>query len=234
MSGDVRTYGHWGRPVLAFPAEDGRAGDWQAHGLVDALRPLLDAGRLKLYCVDSDDGASWSDRSVPTEERARRHDGYEGWLLEHVLPGIDADCGGRQEVVAVGVSLGAFHAVNLALRHADRVPLAIGLSGNYEPATWRGWGDLGFAAFVHDPSAYVPQLHGEHLRWLQERLSLLLVVGEGAWEVHPTRALPSTRHLAHLLAQQGIRCELDVWGPDAPHDWPSWARQLAHHLPRFC
>jgi len=22
--------------------------------------------------------------------------------------------------------------------------------------------------------------------------------------------------------------------PDAAHDWSSWRRQLAHHLPRFC
>ena len=25
-----------------------------------------------------------------------------------------------------------------------------------------------------------------------------------------------------------------VWGFDSPHDWPSWQRQLSHHLPRFC
>ena len=26
---------------------------------------------------------------------------------------------------------------------------------------------------------------------------------------------------------------LDLWGHDVPHDWPSWRRQIAHHLPRF-
>ena len=33
---------------------------------------------------------------------------------------------------------------------------------------------------------------------------------------------------------KGIRHELDVWGYDVPHDWPSWQAQLRHHLPRFC
>ena len=37
-----------------------------------------------------------------------------------------------------------------------------------------------------------------------------------------------------LLGDRGIRCELDLWGHDVPHDWPSWRAQLAHHLPRFC
>ncbi|MGZ4335562.1 MAG: esterase family protein, partial [Gaiellaceae bacterium] len=27
--------------------------------------------------------------------------------------------------------------------------------------------------------------------------------------------------------------EVDLWGHDVPHDWPSWRRQLEHHLPRF-
>jgi esterase/lipase superfamily enzyme len=36
------------------------------------------------------------------------------------------------------------------------------------------------------------------------------------------------------LHAKGIRCEVDLWGYDVPHDWPSWRRQLAHHLPRFC
>ena len=69
--------------------------------------------------------------------------------------------------------------------------------------------------------------------WLRSRLSVLLVVGQGMWE-DSTGALPSTRHMAALLTGKGIRCDLDVWGYDIPHDWPSWRAQLAHHLPRFC
>ena len=62
---------------------------------------------------------------------------------------------------------------------------------------------------------------------------MLLVVGQGMWE-DTTGALPSTQHMAALLQEKGIHCELDEWGYDVPHDWSSWQRQLAHHLPRFC
>jgi esterase/lipase superfamily enzyme len=82
--------------------------------------------------------------------------------------------------------------------------------------------------------AYVGNLHGEHLDWLRGRINLLLVVGQGAWEVDPTGALPSTRAFAARLGEKGLRHELDVWGYDVPHDWPSWRAQLRHHLPRFC
>jgi hypothetical protein len=36
------------------------------------------------------------------------------------------------------------------------------------------------------------------------------------------------------VAEKGLRPELDLWGYDVPHDWPSWRNQIARHLPRFC
>jgi esterase/lipase superfamily enzyme len=231
--GTVIAYGHYGRPFLVFPSEQGRAWDFETHGMIEAVRPLIEAGRVKLYCVDSFDEHSWSNRSVSTEERARRHGGYESWIVHDVVPSIHADCGGPLEVATLGCSLGAFHAVLFALRRADLFPLAVGMSGNYDPSTWHGWGERGDAAYFANPVDFVPNLHGDHLDWLRGRLSVLLVVGQGQWE-DSTGSLPSTRHFAEVLRGKGIRCELDVWGHDVPHDWPSWRAQLAHHLPRFC
>jgi esterase/lipase superfamily enzyme len=233
--GTVITYGHWGRPVLAFPSEQGRAWDFENNGMVGAVADLLEAGRVKLYCVDSYDAASWSDSSAPVEERARRHGAYESWILDQVQSYIRDDCGGRPvDTITTGCSLGAYHALNFTLRRADLFPLAVGLSGNYDPLAWKPWGERGDAAYFNNPVDYVPNLNGDHLDWLRGRVSVLLVVGQGAWEVDPTGALPSTLRMAELLREKGIRHELDVWGYDTPHDWPSWRAQLAHHLPRFC
>jgi esterase/lipase superfamily enzyme len=232
--GTLIGYGHYGRPVLVFPSEQGRAWDFESNGMVDAVADLVDDGRVKLYCVDSADGFSWSNASEPIEERARRHGGYEQWVLNTVVPWIASDCGGSVEVATLGCSLGAYHAANIALRHADVFPLALCLSGNYDPTAWNAWGDPGDSTYFHNPMAYVGNLHGEHLDWLRSQVSLLLVVGQGSWEVDPTGSLPSTRAFAELLSSKGIRHELDVWGHDTPHDWPSWRAQLRHHLPRFC
>jgi esterase/lipase superfamily enzyme len=232
--GRVVRYGHWGRPVVAFPAERGTAYEFAEHGMLDAIGDLLEAGRVKLYCVDSNDGASWSDSSIPLEERARRHLSYEGWVINNVMPFVHHDMGGAGgETIALGVSMGAFHALNFGLKRADLFPVALGLSGNYDPSAWRGWGERGETFYFNNPMDYVSNLHGDHLGWLRDRLSVLLVCGQGQWE-DTTGALESTRRMAGLLSDKGIRCELDVWGHDIPHDWPSWRRQLAHHLPRFC
>ena len=232
--GTVIRYGHWGRPVVVFPSEAGRAWDYENNGMVAAVAPLIEAGRVKLYCVDSFDHATWSDRWLSLEERARRHGAYTSWITDQVAGFIGADSPGTSDAIGTGCSLGASHALQFALTRADLFPVAICLSGTYDPSGWHGWGERGEAAYFTNPTDSVPGLHGDHLDWLRSRLYLVLVAGQGAWETHPTGALPSTQHLAHLLGEQGIPHELDLWGHDVSHDWHWWQKQIAHHLPRFC
>ncbi len=230
----VAVYGHWGRPVLVFPSEQGRAADFANNGMVDAVSGLLEAGRVKLYCVDSYDSQSWAAKHRPLEDRARAHGGYRSWIVDQVAPFIAEDCGGIGEGIATaGCSMGAYHALNFALQRADLFPLALCFSGNYDPSGWDSWGERGDEAYFNNPVDYIPNLNGEHLDWLRTRLSILLVCGQGQWE-DTTGSLDSTRAMAGLLSAKGIRHELDLWGYDVPHDWPSWRAQWAHHLPRFC
>ena len=230
-AGTVAVFGHYGRPLLAFPSEAGKAYDWRDMGMIGAVESLIEAGRVKIYCVDSYHAASWANHSVSQEDSARQHGRYESWILDTVVPFIQQDTGG--EIITSGSSLGAFHAANFALKRADLFPLAICMSGNYDPSTWNAWGERGEATYFNNPIDYVANLGGEHLDWLRSRLSLEIVCGQGQWE-DTTGSLQSSRRLAGILAEKGIRHELDLWGYDVPHDWHSWRAQLAHHLPRFC
>src|SRR3954452_25552290 len=83
-AGTVIRYGHYGRPVLVFPSEGGRAWDYENNGMVGAVSHLVNDGRAKLYCVVSFDDASWSDRSVLIEERARRDQACQSCVTDHV------------------------------------------------------------------------------------------------------------------------------------------------------
>lgn len=208
-------FGHRGRPVLVFPSQERSRYEWEEHGMVDAVRDLIDAGRVRLYCVDSWDVGTWHDDWLPREERARRHEAYERWIVDRV----DGD-----DVITAGVSMGAFHAANLTLRRADRFPLALCFSGIYDVGAI-GWGERADSFYFNNPADYVRGLEGSPA-------SLLLVAGRGMWE-DTTGALEQTLRFASLLEARGIRHELDVWGEDAPHDWPAWRAQLVKHLARF-
>ena len=214
MSG-VHVVGHAGRPVLVFPSAERDRYEWEQHGMVDAVRDLIDAGRVQLHCVDSWDGGTWWDDWLPLEERARRHEAYERWILDVAPTG---------DVITTGVSMGAYHAANLTLRHPQRFPLALCFSGVYDVAGL-GWGERGDSVYFNNPLDYVPGLDGSPA-------SLLLVAGRGQWE-DTTGALDSTLRFADALRARGIRHELDVWDEDAPHDWPAWRAQLVKHLRRF-
>jgi len=227
--GTVLCYGHYGRPLVAFPSQQGEPWDWEERGMVEALGPLLDAGRVKLYCVSSYDPQSGMG-GADLEEAARRHGFYEWWIAERVMAFVRDDAHTPEAIVA-GASFGAYHAAHFCLKRADLFPLAICMSGVYDVSV-TGGGERGDALYFANPMDYVANLHGDHLDWLRSRASLLLLCGQGQWE-DTTGALESTKAFASRLGEKGIRHELDLWGHDVPHDWPSWRRQLAHHLPRF-
>jgi len=229
--GHLIAYGEYGRPLLAFPSQEGRPEDWEDRGMVSSIASLIDEGRAKVYCVDSFDSQSWHDEGLSLEERARRHGLYESWILDQVVPFIYEDCKGIQEIVTAGCSFGAYHAANFTLKRADVFPVAICMSGVYDVSVVGG-GEQGETVYFNNPGDYVGNLHGDHLDWLRTQANLVLVCGQGQWE-DTTGALESTRWFASRLADKGIKHELDLWGYDVPHDWPSWRNQIAHHLPRF-
>ena len=230
--GSVIAYGDHGRPLLVFPSQEGRPEDWEDRGMIGSIGWLIDEGRAKVYTIDSFDAQSWHDEGLPLEERARRHLLYEDWILEQVVPWIFEDCRGPQEIIVTGCSFGAYHAANFTLKRADLFPIAIGMSGVYDVSVVGG-GERGDAVYFNNPMDYVGNLEGDHLEWLRGRANLVLVCGQGQWE-DTTGALDSTKAFASRLAEKGLVHELDLWGYDVPHDWPSWRNQIAHHLPRFC
>src|SRR3954452_17969096 len=90
----VIAYGYYGRPLLVFPSQQGHCWDYENMGMIDAIAGLVDAGRVKVYCVDSLDSFTWQDDGLPLEERARGHGAYESFILDQVVPLIHEDCGG--------------------------------------------------------------------------------------------------------------------------------------------
>ena len=123
-----------GRPLLVFQSEQGRCSDYEDRGMIDAIAGLIEAGRVKVYSVDSYDAASWCDPNLPWKARAAQHGRFEDWILNQVVPFVYDDCQGPLDVMVTGASFGAFHAANFAFRRADLFPLAIRGGGVYDAA----------------------------------------------------------------------------------------------------
>ena len=225
LDGDVRLvrWGHWGTPVLLFPTAGGDAEECERMGLLAALSGLLDAGRIKVYSLDSVAGRAWLDRQDP-RWCAHLQNRFDAFVYHEVVPAIRADCrDDGVEVVAAGSSIGAFNAVASVCRHPDVFRLAVGLSGTYDLEPWLHgqWSeDFYFASPLH----FLPGLDGGGLDALRRRF-ILLATGEGDWE-DPQQSW----RLADVLGAKGVPNRVDSWGPRYPHEWWTWCEMLPKYL----
>ena len=55
-------FGYAGKLCLAFPPQNGHVWDFRNFGMIETIRPWIDAGRLMVICADSIDEESWSDQ----------------------------------------------------------------------------------------------------------------------------------------------------------------------------
>jgi esterase/lipase superfamily enzyme len=229
----LKIYGYWGAPVLVFPCSRGRYFDYEGMGMIDAIAGFIDSGKVKLFCVDSVDAQSWYRFDVSPAARNARHESYDRYIVEEIIPFVRDNC--RQpdvRVMANGCSMGAYHAVNFYLKHPDVFAGTIALSGLYRldrPEFGLQDADLA-AVYFNSPLAYLPGLSDA---WYMDRYhegNMIVCVGQGAWE---EEAVADTRHLDAVCQDKGIPAWFDYWGHDVNHDWPWWYRQMNYFLGRL-
>jgi len=123
-------YGHFGLPVLVFPSAAGMAHEWEAHGMIDTLADLIEGGKLKLYCTESNVAEAWTRKDNPIEWRLKRHHAYEHYVTSELVSFIRADCRSPDIPIAVtGTSLGALYSANFALKYPQTFRYALCMSG---------------------------------------------------------------------------------------------------------
>jgi esterase/lipase superfamily enzyme len=223
-----KVYGHAGRPVVAFPSQDGRYWDFEGWGMVDACGGLIEAGRMRLIAVDGVDWQSWTNRSIDPGARARRHDDYDRYVTGEVIPWV-RERTGHDRAWATGASMGAYHAANALFRHPDLFDGLIALSGLYQLRMFVGdWADE--AIYFNSPLHFLPNLDDPRILDRLREARIAIVVGQGAWE---DEMLEDTRALDAVLQAKGIPAIVDYWGHDVNHDWPWWRVMLPHYLERL-
>src|SRR5512133_2820439 len=83
---ELLLFGHGGEPVILVPTSCGTFFQYEDFGLIGALADRLDAGRYVVACVGSVDSESWYNEAAHPADRVRRHEQYESYLLEEVVP----------------------------------------------------------------------------------------------------------------------------------------------------
>ena len=220
----VVRWGHWGQPLLLFPTGGGDAEEAERNGLIRAIGHMIEAGKVKVYTVDSiPAGERLSDR-VPPEAGPMRLAQFDAFLANEVLPAIRNDCKSAEiEVVTAGASIGAYHALAFLARHPDLARAAICMSGTYDADRLLGIPHTSETFFAM-PQQFLPGLEGSVLDLLRRRF-VILAHGKGQWE-DPGQSW----RMANLLGSKSVPNRVDEWGPEWDHDWATWRAMLPAYL----
>lgn len=230
---EFKVYGHSGKPVLVFPSQDGRFFDFENNGMVDCVKEFIDAGRIQLFCCDSNDQNSWSSTSWDNRARIESHEAYTRYITEELCPRIfdintRANDGYRFDgILTTGCSMGATHALNFLLRFPDIFSGCIALSGAYDARLF--FPDyMDELVYQNSPVDYINGMANDHPYVSKYRnRDIIICVGRGAWE-HPMQE-DATR-MKELFTYKNIPAWVDFWGTDVAHDWPWWKKQLPYFM----
>jgi esterase/lipase superfamily enzyme len=219
-------YGHAGYPLLMFPTAAADYLEYERFHLVDAISPLIEAGRVRAYSINSVNRYSLLNEQASPQWKAELLTRYDRYIIDEVLPLIRNDTGDSQaRPITTGASLGAFLSANAYFRHPDLLRGVIAMSGSYDIRSYlRGYTDDN--VYFNNPMQYLSNLNDDyHLPLLKSADAIFILSGQGAYEA-PERS----RQLAQLLDSKGIPNKLDLWGHDVNHDWPWWRKMLPYYL----
>ncbi len=221
----IVSYGHFGMPLLAFPTSGGDEREQEGQGMIRTLAPYVEAGRIRIFCVNSVTGESFYNKAAHPFHRSWMQAQYDAYITQEVFPFIDSQC--RTPGIAVatfGASLGAYHAANTLFKHPDRVKRCYALSGVYDMRNFMdGMYDDNF--YFNNPVDYMANQHDPWFLEQYRSCDIHLATGSGPWE----NSGPTYR-MSAVLASRGIAHHLDDWGPQGGHDWPYWHHQMWEYV----
>ena len=218
-------YGDRGYPLLMFPTAAADYLEYERFHLIEAIKPLIDAGKLRAYSINSVNKHSLLNKQASPQWKVELLTRYDRYIMDEVLPLIRSECGDDAKPLTTGASLGAFLAANCYFKHSDAFRGVIAMSGVYDLTEYtRGfWND---DVYFNSPQHYMPNLTDQGvLEQIRRSRHIHIFSGSGAYE-----APDAARSFAGILYNKGINYELDIWGSEWRHDWETWRALLPHYL----
>ena len=221
----VVTYGEYGFALLLVPTASADYLEYERFQLLDTLEPYINAGKLKVFSINSINNESWLNNNMLPEHKAIRHNQFNHYVSTEVIPFIKSKTSDETPIIICGASFGALHSMNLFLKFPHMLDGVIAMSGVYDLSEYtKGyWDDQ---VYFNSPIHYLPNLSDDwYLQNIRRSNHIHLVSGSGDYE-DPN----ASRRFARELYDKGINYELDIWGEDMKHDWPTWRAMLPYYI----
>jgi esterase/lipase superfamily enzyme len=221
----MAVYGHYGMALLMIPTAAADYLEYERFQLIESIAPFIEAGRVKVFSINSINKESWLNDSIEPRSKSLRHQQFNNYVFQEVIPFIRQYTSLDTHIIVSGASFGALHSANLFFKRPDLIHGCIAMSGVYDLTEYtKGYFDQD--VYFNSPCHYLPNLSDHDiLEEIRNSRHIHILSGSGDHE-DPDAA----RRLAGILYSKGIWYELDIWGPDMRHDWPTWRAMLPHYL----
>ena len=221
----IAVYGHYGFALLLIPTAAADYLEYERFQLIDAIAPFIDAGKVKVFSINSINNESWMNNEMDPHHKAIRQNQFNDYVYNEVVPFIRTHTSQDTIIITCGASFGALHSANLFFKRPDMINGCIAMSGVYDLTEYtKGYFDEN--VYYNSPIHYIPNLTDHAiLEQIRRSWHIHLVTGSGEYE-DPE----ANRRFAGVLYDKGIPYELDIWGPDIRHDWSTWRAMLPHYL----
>ncbi|MBK9213946.1 MAG: esterase [Saprospiraceae bacterium] len=222
---EIVTYGHFGFALLMLPTAAADYLEYERFLLIDAIKPLIESGKVKVFSINSINSESWLNKKMYPRHKSIRHQQFNDYIYNEVIPYIKAHTSADTPIITTGASLGALHACNLFFKRPDLIAGTIAMSGNYDLTTYTD-DYFDTDVYFNSPMSYLQNLNDDYyLPLMRKSKHIHILSGSGNYET-PN----ASRKFSALLDSKGIPHDLDIWGSDMPHDWPTWRAMLPHVL----
>lgn len=221
----VAVYGYYGFALLLVPTAAADYLEYERFQLIDSLAPFIDSGKIKVFSINSINNESWLNDNMLGEHKGIRHNQFNKYVFDEVIPFIKNNASGETPIIVSGASFGALHSMNLFLKRPDLINGVIAMSGVYDLHEYtKSFNDD--QVYFNSPMNYMPGLTDPwYLDNIRKSNHIHILSGSGDYE-DPD----ASRAFAGVLYNKGINYELDIWGADMKHDWPTWRAMLPHYI----
>lgn len=221
----VAVYGNYGFALLLIPTAAADYLEYERFQLIESLRPFIDAGKVKVFSIDSINNESWMNFNMEGRHKIIRHHQWNEYVYMEVIPFIKQYTSWDTPIISSGASFGALHSANLFFKRPDLLNGCISMSGVYDLTEYtRGYYDDD--VYYNSPMHYMPNLT-DHVILEQIRLSNHIHIFSGSGDYEDPG---SGRRFADILYRKGIWYDLDIWGQEWKHDWSTWCHALPYYL----
>ena len=85
---EIAVYGHFGFALLLLPTAAADYLEYERFLLIDVLKPHIEAGKVKVFSINSINSEAWLNNQMHPRHKAIRHQQFNGYVENEVVPFI--------------------------------------------------------------------------------------------------------------------------------------------------